>query len=287
MRLLLIAACLASLGGCGRHEPVGVLLVYEVDNDAGGAARRVPLEREVLAIRKRVRGLADAEAGEDGRIVVRVYGDDATRVRQRLDQTGALEFRIVADRRDERHRDVIALAEKRNAKAKDDDAPQPVVLAEGRPAAKWVRVVKSEAAYFADQPAFLTRPGPDESLEILVVIDPQHVTGDYLSSVSPGLDRAGKPCVNFLFDAAGARRFGKLTGGNLPDLARGEPKCLAIILDGQVSSAPAIRSRIDDRGEITGAFSEQEAQDLAAVLAAGSLPAPLRLVEERPATPPD
>jgi len=284
--LFVLGACLAPLGDCGSHEPVGVVLVYEIEKQAGAAGRRIPLEKEVAAVRKRLRGLADAAAAEDGRIVVRVYGGESARVRQRLKQTGGLEFRIVADRRDDRHRDVIALAEKQGAKA-DDGASQPTVLFKGEPAAKWVKVAKDEAASLANRPAFLTRPGPDESLEILVVIDPQHVTGDFLSSASPGLDRVGKPCVNFLFDAAGARRFGKLTGDNLPDPATADAKCLAIILFDEVFSAPAIRSRIDDRGEITGAFSEQEAQDLAAVLAAGSLPAPLRLVEERPATSPD
>ncbi|HEV7226137.1 MAG TPA: hypothetical protein VGN42_25745, partial [Pirellulales bacterium] len=232
-------------------------------------------------------GLADAEAGEGGQIVVRVYGGDSARVRQRLNQAGVLEFRIVANRRDDRHRDVIALAEKNDGNAEDDDASQSTVLDEGKPAAKWVKIVKDETDYLASQPDFLTRAGLDESLEILVMIDPLHVTGDYLYRASSGTDRAGKPCVNFVFNSAGARRFGQLTGGNLPDPATGDASSLAIILDGQVFSAPALRSRIDDRGEITGSFSEKQVEDLAAVLLAGSLPAPLRLVEERPATSAD
>jgi SecD/SecF fusion protein len=98
-----------------------------------------------------------------------------------------------------------------------------------------------------------------------------------LTDASAGVDRVGKPCVNFKFNSKGASRFGKLTSNNLPDssqpdLARG----LAIILDGDLYSAPAIRSRIDDRGEITGSFTQKEVEDLASVLTAGSLPTALR-----------
>ena len=120
-------------------------------------------------------------------------------------------------------------------------------------------------------------------MEALVMLDPYNVTDDYFSSVSPGLDRVGKPCINFTFNSAGARRFGKLTSSNLPDPNIPDNfRNLAIILDRQVYTAPAIRSRIDDRGEITGSFSQREVEELAAVLNAGTLPAPLRLVEERP-----
>lgn len=47
------------------------------------------------------------------------------------------------------------------------------------------------------------------------------------------------------------------------------------------------RSRIDDRSEITGSFTQQQVEELAAVLSAGSFPAPLRLVEERPVAAPN
>ena len=286
--------CLLLLTGCNLHDPVGVVLVYEADTDRDPAAAKVPVERVVDAVRRRLRYVGEASADRDGRIEVRVYGNDSTAVRQRLERTGVLEFRIVADRRDDRHRDVIALAEEQQAQRAEKDADKSgdseanVVLDEGSAAAKWVKVVEDEKVYFADSPQFVCRGDVDagsaeSGLEVLVMFDPYNVTGDYFDSVSAGRDRVGAPCIDFAFNPAGARRFGKLTAGNLPDYGADRFSNLAIILDRQVFSAPAIRSRIDDRGEITGNFSEAEVNELVALLGAGSLPVPLRLVDERPA----
>jgi protein-export membrane protein SecD len=285
---------LAILVGCGLHEPVGVVLVYEVDRDREPLAADVPLDRLLAAVRRRVRRVGEAELDEQGRIEVRVYGDDPTSIRNRLEHAGMLEFRIVADRRDHRHRDVIALAEEQEDQRREKGAEETgvsrphLVLDEGTPAAQWVKVVEAEKDLFTTTPQFVCRNDAEGGAELLVMLDAYNVTGDYFTSVSAGVDRAGKPCINFAFDAAGARRFGKLTSSNLPDLERPDDhRCLAIILDRVVFSAPSIRSRIDERGEITGSFTQQEAEELAAVLNAGSLPAPLRLVEERPVAAPN
>jgi len=77
-------------------------------------------------------------------------------------------------------------------------------------------------------------------------------------------------------DAAG--RFGRFTEANIN-------KRLAIVLDGQVRSAPTIQNKISDNGQITGAASQQEANDLALVLRAGSLPASVVYLEERTVGP--
>lgn len=89
----------------------------------------------------------------------------------------------------------------------------------------------------------------------------------------------GKFEVSLTFNDEGARIFSRVTGANLG-------KRLAIILDRRVQSAPTIQAKIrDGRARITGLESLQEAQDLAIVLKAGSLPAPLRLLEERTVGP--
>ena len=81
--------------------------------------------------------------------------------------------------------------------------------------------------------------------------------------------------VNFEFDSAGARRFADITKANV-----GRP--FAIVLDGKVISAPVIREPITGgRGQISGNFTTQSANDLAVLLRAGALPAPLTIVEER------
>lgn len=293
MLRLLLLGWLSLAAGCNLHDPVGVVLSYEVDTERDPEAEKAPFERLLAAVQRRVRRVGEANADEDGRIEVRVYGNDATTVRNRLEQAGVLEFRVVADRRDDRHRDVIALAEEQEAQRREKDADESgaadvdavldSVLDEGSFVAKWVKVVEAEKSFFANEPRFVRRGGAEGAMEVLVMLDPYNVTGDYFSSVSAGADRLGKPCIQFVLNSAGAERFGKLTGGNVPDAEKPDDyRNLAIILNREVFSAPAIRSRIDDRGEITGSFSERQAEELAAVLSAGTLPAPLKLIEERP-----
>ena len=85
---------------------------------------------------------------------------------------------------------------------------------------------------------------------------------------------SGRWDTGFLLMPAAAERFGRFTEDNINQR-------LAIVLDNQVLSAPRIDSRISDHGRITGASSRQDAADLALNLRAGSLPAGVRLIEER------
>ena len=102
------------------------------------------------------------------------------------------------------------------------------------------------------------------------------VSGANLVDAQPGFDsNNGEPVVTFRFDAAGAKRFGKVTQDNV-----GLP--FAIVLDGKVISAPVIREPIlGGTGQISGNFSVQEANDLSVLLRSGALPAKLSVIEER------
>ena len=100
------------------------------------------------------------------------------------------------------------------------------------------------------------------------------VSGEMLDGATATFDQNNRPAVSFTLDPAGARRFGKVTGENI-----GRP--FAIILDGKVVSAPTIQSQIFGSGQITGDFSVAETNELALVLRAGALPAPLIILEER------
>jgi preprotein translocase subunit SecD len=100
------------------------------------------------------------------------------------------------------------------------------------------------------------------------------VSGEMLDSASAGIDQNNRPAVNFALDSVGARKFGKVTGANI-----GRP--FAIILDGEVVSAPVIQSQIFGSGQITGSFTVLETNELALILRAGALPAPLIVMEER------
>ena len=104
------------------------------------------------------------------------------------------------------------------------------------------------------------------------------LTGAILSDawVEPG--ELGLPEVSFRLNRDGAKAFAQLTGANIN-------RRLAIVLDGKVQSAPVIQSRIADSGRITGRFTREQANDLAIVLRAGALPAPIRIEEERTVGP--
>jgi len=106
------------------------------------------------------------------------------------------------------------------------------------------------------------------------------VSGGDLVDAQPGFDqRNGQPIVNFRFNSSGARKFAEVTKANV-----GKP--FAIVLDNKVISAPVINEPIPGgAGQISGNFTVQSANDLAILLRAGALPAPLTVVEERTVGP--
>ncbi|MDX9714757.1 MAG: protein translocase subunit SecD [Dissulfurispiraceae bacterium] len=100
------------------------------------------------------------------------------------------------------------------------------------------------------------------------------LTGDLLTEARVNIDqRFNEPQVTITFNATGARLFEDITGQNIK-------KRLAIILDGNVYSAPVIQERIGGgNAQISGSFTMEEAKDLAIVLRAGSLPAPVKILQ--------
>jgi len=106
------------------------------------------------------------------------------------------------------------------------------------------------------------------------------LTGDSLENAQVKIsDRFGEPYVALKFNSQGARDFDRITRENVK-------KRLAIVLDGIVHSAPVIQERISGgNAQITGTFSMDEAHDLAIVLRAGALPAPVRILEQRTVGP--
>jgi preprotein translocase subunit SecD len=106
------------------------------------------------------------------------------------------------------------------------------------------------------------------------------VSGGDLTDAQPGFDqRSGEPIVSFKFNTTGSRKFADATTENV-----GQP--FAIVLDNEVISAPVIREPIrQGQGQISGSFTVQQANDLAILLRAGALPAPLTIIEERTVGP--
>ncbi|MBY6047098.1 protein translocase subunit SecD [Vannielia litorea] len=123
----------------------------------------------------------------------------------------------------------------------------------------------------------VTLPSADPSEEGVYYVLEENpvVTGEELVDAQPDFDQNGQPAVNFRFNASGARKFGDYTAENV-----GSP--FAIVLDGEVISAPVIRQHIPGgTGIISGNFTVQESSDLAVLLRAGALPAGMDFLQER------
>jgi preprotein translocase subunit SecD len=106
------------------------------------------------------------------------------------------------------------------------------------------------------------------------------VSGGDLIDAQPGFDqRTNQPIVSFKFNSSGSRKFALATTEHVK-----EP--FAIVLDNKVISAPVIQEPITaGSGQISGSFTVQQANDLAILLRAGALPAPLTIIEERTVGP--
>lgn len=134
----------------------------------------------------------------------------------------------------------------------------------------------SEILYKMDTP-----PGSRETVQTPFLLQRRTLmTGEYVTDARVQIDsQFGEPYVSLSFDARGARLFERITEANVG-------RRLAIILDNNVYSAPVIQERISGgRAQITGRFTMEEARDLAIVLRAGALPAPVKILEERTVGP--
>lgn len=120
----------------------------------------------------------------------------------------------------------------------------------------------------------------DEPPVPYLVEDRVIVSGDNIVDAQAVYNMAmNEPAVSFRFDAKGAARFGEATSQNV-----GKP--FAIILDGQVLSAPVIREPIlGGTGQISGNFTKESADDLALILRSGPMAATLKIVDVRTIAP--
>lgn len=146
--------------------------------------------------------------------------------------------------------------------------------------------------HLLDENANLAAPSPPPGVQFLRGEGPQgqeqryavrrrvEVDGANLTDARAGQNpQTGEWVVNFSFDSVGQRRFADITRANV-----GRP--FAIVLDDRVITAPVIREPITaGRGQISGSFNARSANDLAVLLRAGALPAPLTVIEERTVGP--
>jgi len=193
-------------------------------------------------------------------------------VRRRIDETGTNEPSI---QREGDNRILVQLP--------GVDDPEHIKNLLGQTAKLTFRLV-DETAVVTDAEVAHTPPGEEllPSAEAggrpLVLQKRVMVSGDTLVDAQPSFQN-GEPVVSFKFDSIGGRRFGEATRENVGHL-------FAIVLDNKIISAPVIREPIlGGSGIISGHFTTQSAQDLALLLRAGALPAPIKILEERTVGP--
>ena len=193
-------------------------------------------------------------------------------VRRRIDETGTREPSI---QRQGDNRILVQLP--------GVDDPERIKNLLGQTAKLTFRLVDESASSSAAQaghvpPGEELLPSTEAEGRALVVQKRVMVSGDTLVDAQPSFQN-GEPVVSFKFDSVGGRRFGEATRQNTGHL-------FAIILDNKIISAPVIREPIlGGSGVISGRFTTQSAQDLALLLRAGALPAPIKILEERTVGP--
>ncbi|HXP30928.1 MAG TPA: protein translocase subunit SecD [Stellaceae bacterium] len=192
-------------------------------------------------------------------------------VRRRIDETGTKEPTIQREGGD---RIVVELP--------GVDNPEHIKALLGRTAKMTFQMVDTNAVPGGSiPPGDVVLPGegkPGQPAQSYVVQRRVMVSGDTLTDAQPTFQQ-NEPVVSFKFDSVGARRFAEATRANV-----GKP--FAIVLDNKVISAPVIREPIlGGQGVISGSFTVQSASDLALLLRAGALPAPLTILEERTVGP--
>jgi protein-export membrane protein SecD len=199
-------------------------------------------------------------------------------IRRRIDETGTKEPTIESEGED---RILVQLP--------GIDNPEHVKALLGRTAKLTFRMVDmdvsvQDAQHGALPPGDELLPADDNTKhpgqsEFYVIKRHVLIDGQNLTDAQATFDQNNEPVVSFKFDDLGAHRFGDATTANVG-------KLFAIVLDNKVISAPVIREPIlGGSGQISGNFTIQSAQDLALLLRAGALPAPLTIIEERTVGP--
>jgi preprotein translocase subunit SecD len=245
-----IAAGITDLAFGEREEGADLLLVATLKPEAAKRTQEFALKQNITTLHNRINELGVAEPviqqqGAD-RVVVQLPGvQDTAKAKDILGRTATLEIRMV-----------------------DEERVTPDVLA---------AAARGEVPFGTEY--YVERNGAPLLVKKQVVL-----TGDRLTDAQPGFDnQTHEPAVHLTLDGAGARIFKEVTRENVG-------KRMAILLiekgRGEVVTAPVIRTEIGGgRVQISGRMSTTEAADVALLLRAGSLAAPMEIIEERTVGP--
>lgn len=258
-------------------------IVLSLSNGYAQELKHGILDQSVRVVRNRIDefGVSEPSIGTKGadRIVVELPGvKDVNQAKDLIGQTAKLEFRLV-DEDATRAIDAATIVEtlkQKHGLTLTEDMKLSEFTEKANALLRSQLPEKSEIVFEREDSRQNRSPG----LVGYVLYKSVDVSGADLQSAQVSSGQFGEPEVAFKLKAAGAKRFGELTGANTG-------RRLAIVLDGTVKSAPVINSKIEGQGVITlgrGRGHEEaykEASNLAIVLRAGSLPASLELLEQR------
>ncbi|MDQ7011940.1 MAG: preprotein translocase subunit SecD, partial [Mariprofundaceae bacterium] len=224
----------------------GNRFVLTLNEDAAREIRKFAVDQAIEVVRNRIDALGTTEPvivkqGEH-RILVQIPGyEDTARAKSLIGRTAQLEFKLVDEKGD-------------LDKALAGQIPPGDIIMYGE--------VENRGGKAFRQPYLLKKR--------------TELSGNEIADARVSIDsRFNEYAVTLKFNSKGARKFDKLTAAHVGER-------FAIILEGSVKSAPVIRERIaGGTAQITGSFTPEEAHDLAIVLRAGALPAPVKVVEER------
>ncbi|UCE54397.1 MAG: protein translocase subunit SecD [Desulfobacterales bacterium] len=227
------------------------VFTMEIPDRESDHIKKLAVDQALETIRNRIDqfGVSEPDIRRQGdkRILIQLPGvEDPQRAKDLIGRTALLEFKLVDEAGD------------LQAALKGNLAPGRVVL------------------YKVDED-----PDTKRTLKTPFLLKKRTLlTGGYLTDARVQIDsQYNTPYVSLEFDKKGARIFERITADNVN-------KRLAIVLDQKVASAPVIQEKISGgQARITGNFTMDEARDLAIVLRAGALPAPVIVLEERTVGP--
>ena len=230
----------------------GSIILYKVSDKERQRTEKLALDQAVETMRNRIDqfGVSEPEirVQANNRILVQLPGiKDSRRAINLIGKTALLEFKLVSDKFDPAKVTKAELGDNLEVLYQQTRDPETNAIVSKRP---------------------------------FILEKKSLMTGEYISNASVRFNsQFGEPYVSMEFNSQGAKLFDQITAANVK-------RRLAIILDKNVYSAPVIQERISGgQAQVSGRFSAKEAHDLAIVLRAGALPAPIKILEQRTVGP--
>ena len=243
------------------RSPTDRVLVFSIRNDEAERIKKQSVNQALETIRNRIDefGVSEPLIQQQGlrQIVVQLPGvKDPGRAKALIKNTALLEFKML-----------------------DEDSSVAKALPSRVPAGKEEEILKEFGPKISTDDEILFERNVDKETgrvtkTAYLVKKRAVLTGDVLTDARVSIGEFQNAYVSINFDNTGAKLFERITAENVK-------KRMAIILDNTIYSAPVIQERIaGGRAQITGSFTTEEANDLAIVLRAGALPAPVKILQD-------